>query len=165
MSQTQRERTRPLQQGSGSGSHTVSPSSVHERPGPNRSGPYDTWYPAAKGRGQFTREAALDRWPLARRVYEELERTGPASPARLAKRLGIEPIWVENALWWLTFADDNGAEQFVHGHVAAWKGGGRRTVLRFVHRVDLAHGCKITEVVIGKWQQHMAATHGRRCVR
>lgn len=150
-----KERTRPPE-GSGPGRHTVV--SLSSLPHAAKCGIGDgaggVWYPAAKGRGQFSPEEALARWPLAGRVYAELERTGPASAARLAKRLDVGGGHVEAVLWWLTFADDNGAVQMVHGHVFDWRGRGRRTSVRFVHREDLAHGCGVTDAVACRWYAH-----------
>ena len=91
-------------------------------------------YPAVGKRGVFTEDEALDRWPLARDVYEALNETGPCTPRVLARRLGVPPkrlVAVENALWWLTFDEDNGCRQFVCGHLM-WGGGSQD---RLVHRL------------------------------
>lgn len=110
------------------------------------------YYPHAFGEGKYTREEALDRWPLARKVYEQLD-GGPASVEQLAKQLGLTRRVVDEVLWWLELSEDNGAEQMVHGHGAIRRHKRDRQFMstRFAHRTDLKHGCQITVSLASRW--------------
>lgn len=110
------------------------------------------------GRGTLTEAEALSRWPLAARVYAEMEVVLPCSPAFLADRLGLPEDDVRQAMWWLRFADDNGYDQMVCLHWAISDESERH----FCHRRDRPNGCAEASAVSELWLVWLDRVAARR---